>query len=152
MEKENRRHCCMCQGSDERDDRLKLTIHGAYVHPQCLENAALGSLIPELIPEGLSEDIRQVQDKQKEVKPLPMFRLERSEQGFATAIAIGDWFLIHLHVGTERNEENADKLLAVLNTAVTKINHNVGNDTEEEGIEKEIALRNALTDLIGGRA
>ncbi len=51
------------------------------------------------------------------------FEIIRDEQGYAMAIAVGGWFLIHLHRGTVRNEENALKMLAVLNAAVASVNN-----------------------------
>jgi len=48
------------------------------------------------------------------------FELVKDNQGFAMAIAVDGFFLLHLQRGTVRNEENADKLLAVLNAAVSE--------------------------------
>lgn len=56
------------------------------------------------------------------------FRLVRDEYGFVQAIAEGDWYLIHLECGTVRNEENAEKLLAVLNEAAKSAHYDMGID------------------------
>lgn len=72
------------------------------------------------------------------------FRIERDEQGYAMALAVDDWFLIHLQRGTVRNEENADKLLAVLNAAVA----NVNNPAWAGVCDEDVALEEALQDIM----
>jgi len=72
------------------------------------------------------------------------FQLVRDEYGYAKAIAVDEWFLIHLHIGTVRNEENAEKLLAVLNAAVA-----VANNPSWAGVcDEDIALAKSLLDIM----
>ena len=74
------------------------------------------------------------------------FQLVRDEDGhgYARAIAVGEWFLIHLHYGTQRNEENAEKLLAVLNAAVAVVN----NQSLAGVCDEDIALEKSLQDIM----
>ena len=72
------------------------------------------------------------------------FQLVRDDHGYAKAIAVGEWYLIHLHVGTVRNEENAAKLLAVLNAAVAAVN----NPSWAGVCDEDIALERSLQDIM----
>ena len=72
------------------------------------------------------------------------FRLVRDEHGYAKAIAVGEWYLIHLHIGTVRNEENAEKLLAVLNAAVAVVR----NPSWAGMCDEDIALEKSLQDIM----
>ena len=53
----------------------------------------------------------------------PKFSLVRDDHGYAMAIAVDDYWLIHLQRGTVRNEAKAEKLLAVLNAAVAVVDN-----------------------------
>ena len=72
------------------------------------------------------------------------FQLVRDDHGYAKAIAVGEWYLIHLHYGTQRNEENAEKLLAVLNAAVAVVNNHSWGVCDED----TIALERSLQDIM----
>lgn len=70
------------------------------------------------------------------------FELVKDDHGYARAIAIEGWYVIHLEPGTVRNEENAEKLLAVLNAAVGVVNNPAWSGFCNEDVALEVALRN----------
>lgn len=72
------------------------------------------------------------------------FEIVKDEQGYAMAIAVDGWFLIHLQRGTVRNEENAAKLLAVLNAAVASVN----NPAWAGVCDEDVALEKTVQDLM----
>lgn len=72
------------------------------------------------------------------------FRIERDEHGYAMALAVDDWFLIHLQRGTVLNKENAEKLLRVLNAAVAS----VANPAWAGVCDEDVALEKALQDIM----
>ena len=72
------------------------------------------------------------------------FELVRDEHGYAMAIAVDGWFLIHLKRGTVRNEENAEKLLEVMNAAVASVN----NPARAGVCDEDITLKNTLQDIM----
>ena len=93
--------------------------------------------LAEAVP-GVPQEIPQV------IALVRPFRLVRDEHGYAQAIAVDEWFLIHLHRGTVRNEENAEKLLAVLNAAVAVV-----NNLSWAGVcDEDIALERSLQDIM----
>jgi len=72
------------------------------------------------------------------------FEIVKDENGYAMAIAVDGWFLVHLQRGTVRNEENAAKLLSVLNAAVASVNNPVWAGMCDE----DVALEKALQDIM----
>jgi hypothetical protein len=72
------------------------------------------------------------------------FDIVKDDYGYAMAIAVDGFFLIHLQRGTSRNEENAAKLLAVLNGAVAMVN----NKTLAWVSGEDKQLRQALQDIM----
>lgn len=72
------------------------------------------------------------------------FEIVKDEQGYAMAIAVDGWFLIHLQRGTVRNEENAAKLLAVLNAAVASVNNPAWAGVCDEDVALEASLQNIM--------
>jgi len=54
------------------------------------------------------------------------FELRRDDHGFCNAVSVDEWYVVHLDRGTVRNEENADKLVDVLNAAVAVVHKEVG--------------------------
>lgn len=54
------------------------------------------------------------------------FDLVRDANGFAQAIAVGEWFVAHLERGTVRNEQNAARIVAILNAAVAVVHNEAG--------------------------
>ena len=73
----------------------------------------------------------------------PKFSLVRDDHGYAMAIAVDDYWLIHLQRGTVRNEAKAEKLLAVLNAAVAVVAncHPACVGVSNEDVALEAALR-----------
>lgn len=76
------------------------------------------------------------------------FEIVKDENGYAMAIAVDGWFLIHLQRGTVRNEENAAKLLSVLNAAVASVN----NPARGGMCDEDVALEKALQDIMPNSA
>lgn len=79
-----------------------------------------------------------------EEQPVRQLKIVKDKQGYAMAIAVDGWFLIHLQRGTVRNEENAAKLLAVLNAAVAS----VSNPAWAGVCDEDVALEKALQDIM----
>ena len=77
---------------------------------------------------------------------VPKFDLVRDDQGYAQAIAVDGYWLVHLQRGTVRNEENAAKLLAVLNAAVSVVNNRrpAWAGVSDDGVALEAALHSIL--------
>jgi hypothetical protein len=78
-------------------------------------------------------------------QPARKFELVRDGQGFAQAIAVDGWFILHIERGTVRNEANADKLVAVLNAAVAVVSSN--GSAEADALHK--ALVAVMPDVAG---
>lgn len=72
---------------------------------------------------------------------VPKFDLVRDDQGYAQAIAVDGYWLVHLQRGTVRNEERAGQLLAVLNAAVAVVNNSGWAGVCDEDADLEAALR-----------
>lgn len=72
------------------------------------------------------------------------FELVKDDHGYAAAVAVDGRFLIHLQCGTERNGENAEKLLTVLNAAVAVVNNSAWSGVCDE----DTALEKALQDIM----
>lgn len=50
------------------------------------------------------------------------FELIKDDNGFAMAIAVNGYYMLHLERGTVRNEENAESIVAILNSEVKEQN------------------------------
>lgn len=72
------------------------------------------------------------------------FEIVKDDYGYAMAIALDGVYLIHLDRGTVRNEENATKLIAVLNAAVASVR----NQAWAGVCDEDVALEKALRDLM----
>lgn len=66
------------------------------------------------------------------------FELRRDDHGFCNAVSVAGWYVVQLDRGTVRNEENADKLVYVLNAAVAVVH-------KEAGV---VRLRKALENIM----
>ena len=70
------------------------------------------------------------------------FELVRDDHEFAVAIAVEGRWIVHLVSGTDRNEANAEKLVAVLNAAVAVVTNCrpewVGRSDEYAALEAAI--------------
>ena len=77
-----------------------------------------------------------------------MFELVRDDEERAVAIAVEGRWIVHLVSGTDRNEANAAKLVAVLNAAVAV----VANPARDGLSDEDVALAAAIVGILSVRA
>ena len=74
-----------------------------------------------------------------------MYSLKRNQAGHALTIAFDLYYVLHLDAGTVRNEENAQRVVDVLNAAEASV-----ANQEWAGIcDEDVALEEAVKRLKG---
>ena len=68
------------------------------------------------------------------------FELVRDDEERAVAIAVEGRWIVHLVSGTDRNEANAAKLVAVLNAAVAVVDNPAWAGVSDEDVALEAAI------------
>ena len=70
-----------------------------------------------------------------------MYSLKRNQAGHALTIAFDLYYVLHLDAGTVRNEENAQRVVDVLNAAEASVANSAWAGICDEDVALEEAVR-----------